>query len=137
MSQPDANPPALACSLARRQKPAASTAHSQPDYSYNAVLGARIIALRHIVSITQRELANAAGVSRSAVAQWETGRSTPHLHHLSAVARTLQVTTDALLDNVPSTRLADRTCLASAIAKARADINTALDQLLHAAGAAP
>ena len=55
--------------------------------------------LRKQHNISQKELADALGVSRSAVAMWETGKSQPDNEALIAIARLFCVTTDYLLCN--------------------------------------
>lgn len=60
--------------------------------SPTAELGRRIAAARDARGLTQEALSDAVGVSRSAVAQWETGRATPHLATLTGIASTLGTT---------------------------------------------
>lgn len=60
-------------------------------------IGNRIRALRQERGLTQDGLATAVEVSRSAVAQWETGRAGQLGSHLAAIARTLDVGVDYLL----------------------------------------
>lgn len=55
--------------------------------------------LRKQRNFSQRELADAIGVSRSAVAMWETDKSQPDKEALIALSRLFSVTTDYLLDN--------------------------------------
>ncbi len=62
-----------------------------------AGIGSRIAAARTARGLSQDDLGSAAGVSRSAVAQWETGRATPLLVHLSALATALGVAVPDLL----------------------------------------
>ncbi|WP_048859943.1 helix-turn-helix domain-containing protein [Acidisphaera rubrifaciens] len=59
--------------------------------------GARVRDLRHARGMTQSELADAIGVSRSAVAQWESGRAGQATPHLRRVADVLGVSVDHLL----------------------------------------
>ncbi len=54
-----------------------------------AALGARIRAARLAQNLTQDQLARAVGVTRSAVAQWETGRAGQIGSNLARIARTL------------------------------------------------
>lgn len=60
-------------------------------------IGERIRATRQERQITQEELANAVGVSRSAVAQWETGRSGQVTGNLARIAEVLGVGVEFLM----------------------------------------
>ena len=60
-------------------------------------IGARIRAERLHRSITQDDLARAIGVSRSAVAQWETGRTGQVTGNLSRIAAALGVGVEFLV----------------------------------------
>ncbi len=60
-------------------------------------IGERIRAIRQERRITQEELANAVGVSRSAVAQWETGRSGQITGNLARIAQVLGVGVEFLM----------------------------------------
>ncbi len=60
-------------------------------------IGARIRAARRERGLTQDGLAAAVGVSRSAVAQWETGRAGQLTQHLAALAVALGVGEEVLL----------------------------------------
>lgn len=60
-------------------------------------IGERIRAIRQERQITQEELANVVGVSRSAVAQWETGRSGQVTGNLSRIAEVLGVGVEFLM----------------------------------------
>jgi len=59
--------------------------------------------IRRNRGLSQRELAQRLGVSRSAVAMWETGSSSPDVDMLQKISRELNVSTDRLLGivNVP------------------------------------
>lgn len=59
--------------------------------------GARVRVLRRARGMTQSDLADAIGVSRSAVAQWESGRAGQATPHLRRVADVLGVSVDHLL----------------------------------------
>lgn len=59
--------------------------------------GTRVRDLRRERGMTQNELADAIGVSRSAVAQWESGRAGQATPHLRRVADVLGVSVDHLL----------------------------------------
>lgn len=60
-------------------------------------LAARLAALRRLQGRSQAALARALGVSRSAVAQWETGRAAPHHVHLLQLAAYYEVSLEYLL----------------------------------------
>jgi len=62
-----------------------------------AGVGTRIRAARQVAGLTQAELATAVGVSRSAVAQWETDRAGQVGVNLAKVAAVLRVSTEHLL----------------------------------------
>jgi transcriptional regulator with XRE-family HTH domain len=59
--------------------------------------GERIRQARRERGLTQESLAAAVGVSRSAVAQWETGRSGQVRGNIAGIARALQVDVEFLL----------------------------------------
>ncbi len=60
-------------------------------------VGARIRQVRREKGLTQGDLAEAVGVSRSAVAQWETGRAGQLSANLSRIAGVLEVGVEFLL----------------------------------------
>jgi transcriptional regulator with XRE-family HTH domain len=60
-------------------------------------VGDRIRQVRREKGLTQGDLANAVGVSRSAVAQWETGRAGQLSANLSRIAGFLEVGVEFLL----------------------------------------
>lgn len=60
-------------------------------------IGERIRTTRQERRITQEELATAVGVSRSAVAQWETGRSGQITGNLARIAQVLGVGVEFLM----------------------------------------
>ena len=60
-------------------------------------LGERIAALRRLRGMSQAGLAAATGVSRSAVAQWETDRAGQVSGNLSRIAQVLDVSLEVLL----------------------------------------
>lgn len=60
-------------------------------------IGTRIRAARRNRGLTQDELADQVGVSRSAVAQWETGRTGQVTGNLSRIARALEVNVEYLM----------------------------------------
>ena len=63
-------------------------------------IGGRIRALRRDKGLTQDELAERAGVSRSAVAQWETGRTGQVTGNLSRIAGLLDASVEYLVYGV-------------------------------------
>lgn len=60
-------------------------------------IGRRIRSARQERGLTQDGLAAAIGVSRSAVAQWETGRAGQLSSHLAGIARALDVGVEFLM----------------------------------------
>jgi transcriptional regulator with XRE-family HTH domain len=60
-------------------------------------IGHRIRAARRTNGLTQDELADQVGVSRSAVAQWETGRTGQVTGNLSRIAGVLDVNVEYLM----------------------------------------
>jgi transcriptional regulator with XRE-family HTH domain len=60
-------------------------------------IGTRIRKIRRERGWTQDQLANAVGVSRSAVAQWETGRAGQVTGNLTRIAATLEVGVEFLM----------------------------------------
>ena len=60
-------------------------------------IGTRIRAARRDRGLTQDELADQVGVSRSAVAQWETGRTGQVTANLSRIAAALEVSVEYLM----------------------------------------
>ena len=63
--------------------------------------GQRIRELRRRLGMSQEALADAVGVSRSAVAQWETGRAGQLSRNLARLASTLDVPVTKLLGKTP------------------------------------
>lgn len=71
-------------------------------------LGARIKAAREDVPLKQEELADAVGVSRSAVSQWENGQTDNlKIENLFAVARAVRKTVDELVFDESESRVAE------------------------------
>jgi transcriptional regulator with XRE-family HTH domain len=60
-------------------------------------IGTRVRAARRDRGLTQDELADQVGVSRSAVAQWETGRTGQVTGNLSRIAAALEINVEYLL----------------------------------------
>ena len=65
-------------------------------------IGRRIRETRHERGLTQDALAARTGVSRSAVAQWETGRAGQVTAHLAAIAAALEVGVEYLVHGAAS-----------------------------------
>jgi transcriptional regulator with XRE-family HTH domain len=61
-------------------------------------IGQRIRTVRRDRRLTQDELADQVGVSRSAVAQWETGRTGQITGNLSRIAAALEVSVEYLMN---------------------------------------
>ena len=59
-------------------------------------IGARIRTLRRARGWTQERLADVCGVTRSAIAQWESGRAGQQAHNLAALADALSVSIETL-----------------------------------------
>jgi transcriptional regulator with XRE-family HTH domain len=64
--------------------------------STHAAIGKRIRDVRRQRGLTQEELADAVGVSRSAVAQWETGRAGQVIGNLTRISEILDVSVEFL-----------------------------------------
>ena len=69
----------------------------EPTPSDPAQIGARIKEVRQERGWTQDQLAQAVGVSRSAVAQWETGRAGQITGNLTRIAANLEVGVEFLM----------------------------------------
>ncbi len=63
----------------------------------DASLATRLVALRSTKDVTQDEVASAAGVSRSQIANLERGRGEPSIASLVRLSAYFNVTTDYLL----------------------------------------
>ena len=63
----------------------------------NSSLGRFIVARRKLMRLTQKELAERIGVSKSAIAKWETGGGVPERDNLKKLSDLLNVTVDDLL----------------------------------------
>ena len=74
------------------------------------MLGARIAMLRRAAGMSQAQLADAAGVSPSAIGMYEQGRREPSIETLVAMADILGVSLDLLVRGKPETR-GDETAL--------------------------
>lgn len=68
-----------------------------PHMSDSQAIGERIRTARQERGLTQEELAEAVGVTRSAVAQWETGRAGQVTTNLTRIAAVLEVGVEDLM----------------------------------------
>ena len=75
---------------------APATHAAVPDSSPAVTIGGRIRTLRRARGLTQDTLAHSTGVSRSAVAQWETGRAGQMAGKLRRIAEALGVSVSML-----------------------------------------
>ena len=66
----------------------------------NTKLGSLIRALRREAGMTQRELAEALGVTDKAVSKWESGTADPSTSNLLALAKLFGVSAEELLKSV-------------------------------------
>ena len=62
------------------------------------VVGKRIRQARVLAGLTQEQLAEKIGVSRTAIVRWESAETEPTLEHLLALTTSLHVSADYLLD---------------------------------------
>lgn len=65
------------------------------------MLSENLLALRKRRHMTQEEVADRVGVSRQAVAKWESGESLPDIEKASALAKLFGVSLDELMDYTP------------------------------------
>lgn len=82
---------------------AENSAPPLPDEERRKQVGARVRMMRRLLGLTQTELAEQIGVSKQAIAMYETGRREASYKNLVALSRALNVTTDWLLDTPPPT----------------------------------
>ena len=61
------------------------------------IVGKRIRQARVLAGLTQEQLAEKIGVSRTAIVRWETAETEPTLEHLLALSMFLKVSADYLL----------------------------------------
>lgn len=64
-----------------------------------------LIQLRKIHQMTQEDLAEVAGVSRQAIAKWESGESTPDIEKCRLLAEAFDVSLDDLVNHEPEDNL--------------------------------
>lgn len=69
------------------------------------MFGDNIVQLRKLHNMTQEDLADKVGVTRQAVAQWESGRTCPNLTQSKAIADAFEVTLDDLVEFEPADNL--------------------------------
>ncbi len=67
------------------------------ERTMEVTVGGRIAALRRAAGLSQADLAERTGVSRSAVAQWETDRAGQMRDNLARIAAALDVSVEVLL----------------------------------------
>ena len=68
-------------------------------------LGTRIAQWRRARGLTQRDLANAVGVSVSAVSYWESNTHPPSQKHLDAIVRALGLTMERFYGRIPTVKV--------------------------------
>lgn len=61
------------------------------------MIGENLLTLRRRARLSQERVAEAVGVSRQAVAKWESGETTPDIANCAALARLYDVTIDELV----------------------------------------
>lgn len=64
-----------------------------------------LVQMRKLHHMTQEDLAEKVGVTRQAVAKWESGESVPDLEKSRLLAQTLEVSLDALVNHEPDDNL--------------------------------
>ncbi len=64
-----------------------------------------LIQLRKLHQMTQEDLAEVAGVSRQAIAKWESGESTPDIEKCRLLAEAFDVSLDDLVNHQPEDNL--------------------------------
>lgn len=64
-----------------------------------------LIQLRKLHQMTQEDLAEVAGVSRQAIAKWESGESTPDIEKCRLLAEAFDVSLDDLVNHEPEDNL--------------------------------
>lgn len=60
----------------------------------------KLVELRKKSGLVRRELAEKLGVSKAAIAMWETGKRKPNVIMLKKLAKVLGCTTDQLLEDI-------------------------------------
>lgn len=94
------------------------------------MLGARIAMLRRAAGMSQAQLADAAGVSPSAIGMYEQGRREPSIETLVAMADILGVSLDLLVRGKPETR-GDETALNQLLLQRVAETDLQLERRSH------
>ncbi|SEV91911.1 looped-hinge helix DNA binding domain-containing protein, AbrB family [Ruminococcaceae bacterium KH2T8] len=64
-----------------------------------------LVSLRKLHDMTQEDLADIVGVTRQAVAKWESGETVPDLEKSRAIANAFGVTIDDLINHEPTDNL--------------------------------
>lgn len=84
-----------------------------------AKLNQRIIQARRIRNLSQANLAERLGVTRTAISHWETGRSNPSTKHLESIAQILGIDANWLISGKnpasPKTRGGKGSCSPNAL----------------------
>lgn len=62
------------------------------------MLSENLYSLRKLHKLSQEQVADRLGVSRQAVAKWETGETTPDIHNCTALAQLYDVSLDELVN---------------------------------------
>jgi transcriptional regulator with XRE-family HTH domain len=77
--------------------------HAEPDHA----LGGTVRGLREDRDLTREALAFEAGITTATLARIESGHASPQWATLRAIARTLELRTDQLVDQVEAARAAE------------------------------
>ena len=72
------------------------------------MFGENLTTLRKFNKMTQEELAEKVGVSRQAVAKWESGETVPDIEKCKAVSEVFSVSIDELVNNTPAAAVLPR-----------------------------
>jgi transcriptional regulator with XRE-family HTH domain len=94
------------------------------------MLGARIAMLRRTAGLSQAQLADATGLSPSAIGMYEQGRREPSIETLVAMADVLGVSLDLLIRGKPETG-ADETMLNQLLLQRVTDTDLRLERRGH------
>lgn len=72
------------------------------------IVGKRIRQARVLAGLTQEQLAEKIGVSRTAIVRWEGAETEPTLEHLLALTKSLKVSADYILGIEEHNQMLDR-----------------------------